>query len=261
MDIGLTLRQARENRGLTLEDVEEQIKIRKKYLEALENEQFDVLPGHVYVRGFIRSYARHLDLDSAELVSRYEAGITGKDALETQETALEEHKPAGGLPFRRWAGVLAVVAVALMLVFATSVLRGEHDPAVPDRQQAGQHDRQESGNGDLAGRTEGENGPGPGTAEPGLPQVSPGLKLNLNVRDRDSWMQVVVDDQVAFEGYVRAGNSKSFQGERNIRLWLGNAGAVQVQLNGENLGYLGEVGQVVREEFNSADPAESGRSS
>jgi len=64
--IGQALREAREAMGLTLDDVEQEIRIRSNYLEALENEDFDRLPGEVYVRGFLRNYARFLGVDLAE---------------------------------------------------------------------------------------------------------------------------------------------------------------------------------------------------
>ena len=65
-EIGQSLREAREAKGLTLDDVEQEIRIRSNYLEALENEDYDRLPGEVYVRGFLRNYARFLGVDLTE---------------------------------------------------------------------------------------------------------------------------------------------------------------------------------------------------
>ena len=59
-EIGATLREARERRHLTYEQVEAEIKIRAKYLRALEEEEFDSLPSGTYVRGFLRAYASYL---------------------------------------------------------------------------------------------------------------------------------------------------------------------------------------------------------
>ncbi|MDA8345766.1 MAG: helix-turn-helix domain-containing protein [Thermaerobacter sp.] len=61
--IGEQLRAARSARGLSLQDVQKELRIREKYLEALEAENFEEIPGLVYARGFLRSYARYLDLD------------------------------------------------------------------------------------------------------------------------------------------------------------------------------------------------------
>jgi hypothetical protein len=71
--IGLSLRAARERRQLTLADAANQLCIRADYLQALENEQFDRLPGTAYARGWLRVYAEFLDLHSAPLLAEYVA--------------------------------------------------------------------------------------------------------------------------------------------------------------------------------------------
>src|SRR3954469_17913117 len=82
-EIGSSLREARLRQGLDLPEVEQATKIRGKYLRALEDEQFDVLPAQTYVKGFLRNYAEYLGLDGQlyvdEFNSRYVVG--------------EEHEP------------------------------------------------------------------------------------------------------------------------------------------------------------------------
>ena len=70
-EIGSSLRQARQHRGLALADVERETRVRAKYLGALEDERFDVLPGQAYVRGFLRTYAEFLGLDGNLYVAEY----------------------------------------------------------------------------------------------------------------------------------------------------------------------------------------------
>ena len=65
------LKEAREKKGLSFQEIQDAIKIREKYLEALENNDFDVIPGEAYVRAFIKSYGNHLGLDGEELVEEY----------------------------------------------------------------------------------------------------------------------------------------------------------------------------------------------
>lgn len=60
MTIGEKLKEAREKKGLSFQEIQDAIKIREKYLEALENNDFDVIPGEAYVRAFIKSYGNHL---------------------------------------------------------------------------------------------------------------------------------------------------------------------------------------------------------
>lgn len=71
-ELGHILREARETKGFTLNEVQEQTRINKRYLEALEMGDFDLLPSPVHVRGFLRNYARFLGLDPDPLLERYE---------------------------------------------------------------------------------------------------------------------------------------------------------------------------------------------
>lgn len=70
-DLGNWLVRAREARGLTLEDAERDTRISRRYLQALEEEKFDVIPAPVYARGFLRSYSQYLGLDPQEAMARY----------------------------------------------------------------------------------------------------------------------------------------------------------------------------------------------
>lgn len=69
--LGSWLIEAREARGLTLEDAERDTRISRRYLQALEEEQFTVIPAPVYARGFLRSYSQYLGLDPQEAMARY----------------------------------------------------------------------------------------------------------------------------------------------------------------------------------------------
>jgi cytoskeletal protein RodZ len=71
-ELGSLLREAREAKGLTLAEVQDEIRINKKYLEALENGQYETLPTQVHVKGYLRNYARFLNLDPTPLIDRYE---------------------------------------------------------------------------------------------------------------------------------------------------------------------------------------------
>jgi cytoskeletal protein RodZ len=72
-EIGNTLREARLRRGLDILDCEAETKIRAKYLRAMEDEQFDLMPTPTYVRGFLKSYAEFLDLDGRLVLDEYES--------------------------------------------------------------------------------------------------------------------------------------------------------------------------------------------
>jgi hypothetical protein len=149
-EIGNTLREARLRRGLDILDCEAETKIRAKYLRAMEEEQFDLMPSPTYVRGFLRAYADFLDLDGRLVLDEYEsrfgeyaASIDG-DRGRAQRAAGAE-APRGGReaprprrPRRRrrtevqllWLAIGGVMTVALIIWLGV----GESDTpaAVPD---------------------------------------------------------------------------------------------------------------------------------
>lgn len=85
-DLGALLRKAREQRGFTLEDVQEYTKIRKRYLEAIETGDYKVLPGSFYVRAFVKTYAETVGLDAEEVLRLYHKELPQPPSSETVRT-------------------------------------------------------------------------------------------------------------------------------------------------------------------------------
>ena len=92
--IGEKLRKAREAKGLSISDIEKTTKIQSRYLEAIENNEFDKLPGDFYVRAFIRQYAQIVGLDGKELLNEYSEApvneVSNEDYAEAEQPAEEE---------------------------------------------------------------------------------------------------------------------------------------------------------------------------
>src|SRR5215212_4868900 len=122
--IGETLREARMRRHLDIADVERQTEIRAKYLRALENEGFSMLPGPTFVKTFLRTYAELLGLDPHALVEEYRARHETRDELET----LQPIGPPGRQSERR-GGPPRVWIVGLLVAAAER----EERPAAPSR--------------------------------------------------------------------------------------------------------------------------------
>lgn len=124
-EIGSTLREARQRRGYDIARCEQGTKIRGKYLRAMEDEQFDVLPSPTYVRGFLRSYAEFLDLDWQLVLDEYESRFGGFGDSDTDGDAAARSARRGrpaGVPVRRsregrllWLAVGGVLVVALLV--------------------------------------------------------------------------------------------------------------------------------------------------
>lgn len=132
--IGATLREARNRRKIELAEVEATIKIRARYLQAMENEEWELLPGGVYTRSFIRTYATHLGLDGERLADEYrsEAALPG----EQPQAAVQAVAGAGRrIAVRRLAGPAGAAIVSLGLVaaaIAIVLLSGGDDGGTED---------------------------------------------------------------------------------------------------------------------------------
>jgi hypothetical protein len=120
-EIGNSLREARLRQGLDFSEIEQATKIRGKYLRSLEEEQFDVLPGQTYVKGFLRSYADYLGLDGQlyveEFNSRYVRGELEEEAEQQPFRPRSVAGPGRGGGVQAKAVMLTVAAIAGLTVF------------------------------------------------------------------------------------------------------------------------------------------------
>lgn len=114
-EIGNTLREARLRRGLDIADCESSTKIRAKYLRALEEEQFEVLPGPTYVKGFLRTYADHLELDGRLVLDEYESRFVGRGDQHTDPDYVKRRLK------RRRGREGRVLVIASILVLASAL--------------------------------------------------------------------------------------------------------------------------------------------
>jgi len=130
-DIGATLREARMRARIDIAEIEAETKIRAKYLRALENEEWDLLPGPTYVKSFLRTYAEALDLDAKLLVDEYKLRHERLSDVELQPISAaapgRERRRRQGPVVPRW---LVIVLIFAGLIFALSLL-GRDDPSPP----------------------------------------------------------------------------------------------------------------------------------
>lgn len=114
--IGPSLREARTRRGLSAADVHKAIRIRERYLSALEEEHWDQLPGDAYTKGFLRTYAEFLGLDGQLYVDEYNHRfVRHDDESPLVPDSLSRGGRAGGILFRTAAAVLVVAGLAVGL--------------------------------------------------------------------------------------------------------------------------------------------------
>lgn len=132
-EVGNTLREARMRRGLDIVDCESGTKIRGKYLRALEEEQFDALPGPTFVRGFLRTYSDFLGLDGRLVLEEYETRFERPKELSAHEEAMRRHRSRRRSRESRLLGMLAIVGMAASVGtwIATATTEQRHAPLTP----------------------------------------------------------------------------------------------------------------------------------
>ncbi len=224
---------AREARGLSLSTAAEQIRIRSVYLAAIEEENWSTIGAPVYIRGFIRTYARFLGMDPEEAVAAFNRTQPAAQSPPVAGGEREEREP----PARRgallvWiAGTVAVLLVAFVVYNELTMRRPATTALAPSP----------SGAAPTAA-------PIAATPKPKTLLASDGANSLALVLSATSWLRVTVDGSVSMEGTFPAGTSKTFHG-KNALVRIGNAGGVEIYVDGKDVGKLGKSGDVVEQTF------------
>jgi cytoskeleton protein RodZ len=272
-EIGRLLEHRRKERGLTLEEVEQATKIRKRYLTGLERENYAILPDAVYARGFLKTYANYLGLDGEALSRRLKSSIRtrrerGIDYDPNPESDFEKPliTPSGlrGAQKRKvttsaivtlLVAVLALAAVigALYFVGRGAQVSKERNPPSgesPPRQEqqnvAGRENAPEAGSTkEVAGGSKGTAGEAekPTVSKQSAPPDT--LRVLVSVTELPSWILIRTDGTTAYEQVAQPGFSQTFEAEQRLYIKSGNAGAVRVEINGQDAGALGGSGEIV----------------
>ncbi|MDD4345688.1 MAG: DUF4115 domain-containing protein [Desulfitobacteriaceae bacterium] len=243
--VGEKLRVAREMKAWSLNDAEEATKIRARYLEALENEQYEIIPGIAYVKGFLQTYAKHLDLDPREVLELFKS------------TYVSEKKNSLKMPFNFssrpfWRRPVTAVIMALLVISAVVVIADwsthsqkpiSYTPlsSAPEENKVKDTD---SGVAPPLNVTSSEAQPSTPANSPEVPGTE-GLIAQLVFKQK-CWLLVKADGEVALEGEYSGGTTKELIAANNIEfVTVGNAGGLSVTLNGMIQPSMGSSGEVV----------------
>lgn len=225
--------------------------MRETYLAALEEEEFAALGGSVYVKGFLRSYAKFLGLDPEPLLAAYRA-----EHESDEETPSPSHRTLAPMGPRERRGGPAVIVVAagvlLLLLAAVGLVTGggdDGDDQTRDRGPAPVEEDEDEPGTTAVPRTTATPTPTP-TAD--LPQID-GIEVAVAVTGSISWMRVEVDGETIIEGEQQSGFSRTFTGEEVVEVRVGDASAVSLEANGQDQGSLGTANQVVQVTCNAGE--------
>jgi cytoskeleton protein RodZ len=248
VSLGDRFRAAREARGLSLSDCSEHVRIRSVYLAAIEEDNWKAIGAAVYVRGFLRTYARFLGLDPEEVVIAFndEVQPAANAATETasQRPARVERSSQPGSVLIWVAGIVAVLLVAFVAYNALT-MRREAPVALASTSPSPLESKAETSASPAAGV--------PASASPAAgetPSAAPigGAQTLALVLSAPSWLRVTVDGSVSIEGTFPAGTTKTFHGKSAL-VRVGNAGGVEIFVDGKNVGKLGKMGDVAERAF------------
>jgi cytoskeletal protein RodZ len=241
--VGETLSHARRTRGLSVDDVAADTCIRATLIYAIESDDFHMCGGDVYARGHIRSISRFVGVDPTPLIEEFDVAHGGAKviaAVVAQSTdravvARSEHQ-------RRinWTGAAAVALVVICAIALVGLL----------------HDRHHAGKQKLVvGTSAGHAHQSTPTVTPSTPPRStvlttvPVSHATLTVRTvhGETWLSITTKTgRTLFDGLLRDGEQRVFTSHRGLRYTIGNAPAVDVVVNGNDIGSPPASGLVAR---------------
>ena len=268
--LGARLKKQREQRGVSLDQISLTTKIGTRFLQAIEHDQFDQLPGGIFNKGFIRAYAKSVGADEDEAIADYLTAISPPSPVAEASVVLpappEPRPGSGGFPW----GTLALLLLVVALGFAVWGFYSREETA------------KQSGPAPVPATTP-TNAPEtsvPATikqtpvaaqhvstsALPRSPQQTPtnsavltnsaattipptalfGLKIAAR---EDAWISITADGKQILQDTITAGTQKSIRATKQIVVRTGNAGGLDFEFNGERLPAQGEPGEVKTLEF------------
>ena len=281
-NFGSYIKHERELRGVPLEEISRITKIHIRFLEALEDNRFDELPGEVFIKGYIRSYANIIGSDVDEMLNSYEESIGNKLIEKGPNSQSKSTNTA-----KKYIGfVIAGLSILALLFFTKFIILDKNNPIAkivkPSSLILGAAPKKEtlpkiaenSSNKELA-----ENSlPHPEVSvtkktlvvENGLDTIKPKpelqkqknslvvkegetpgnmekpLKLTIKVKN-NSWFNITIDDFRGEDFILSAGEEKSYWGNEIFRLTIGNKQGTHLILNGKSLVVPESEGNVVKD--------------
>ena len=266
VEIGNELRKRRELLSLHLDEVERNTHVKAHYLEALEKGAMDDLPSTVQTRGMLSNYATFLDLDVDALLLRF------ADALQARYRERNPQKPARKSgqpiianipPIRSFIAGDMIFGVGMVVLLVGFAIWGVSRVMAIQSQRAVQPTAPSISDVLLASPDPSlftatptllpvESFPGEATVTVVIPtqNINAEVQLNLVAVER-TYMRVIVDGEVAFEGRVVPGNAYPYEAEQQIEVLVGSGAAIRIVYNGRDLGLMGTFGQVLNNIYRS----------
>jgi cytoskeleton protein RodZ len=223
---GETLKKRREDLGFSVEVIAEALKIRKDYLAAIEEDDFGKLPVPVYTMGYIRAYAKYLDVDSDPIVEFYSKHLAQPESAAIMPIAFSRKKSPGAYFVVALIAIIAVFAGFFFFLGGSSKQTGSL----------------------LTGQSPVQQRAAPTAAfheatPPAPPPVTKEHSLEITAEET-TWLSIHFGNGKADEALLRPGESKTWTFSDTATLKIGNAGGIGIKFDGEDLGTPGDPGEV-----------------
>ncbi|MER6914175.1 helix-turn-helix domain-containing protein [Streptomyces sp. NPDC000594] len=251
--IGRVLKQARISAGLTVDEVSAATRVRVPIIHAIEQDDFSRSGGDVYARGHIRMIAGRVGVDPGPLIERYDAQRGGRPAPTPAAPLFEAERIRPDARRPNWTAAMVAAIVAVVGFVGFTLFSGGDGGSGRDRPVA---------EGQAPGATPSQRSSG----KPADPKPVPSdsaiaavpndkVTVRLAVVESRSWISARArDGRLIFDGTLSQGDSRTFQDKEGINLVLGNAGVIDLFVNGKKVEDDFRPGQVQRLSYTKGDP-------
>ncbi|WP_031224701.1 helix-turn-helix domain-containing protein [Streptomyces roseochromogenus] len=254
--VGRALQQARIAAGLTVDDVSSATRVRIAIVHAIEADDFGPCGGDVYARGHIRTLAKAVHLDPAPLIAQYDAEHGGRPAPTPAAPLFEAERIRPERRGPNWtAAMVAAIVVVIGFVGFTMVKGGDSGSDAKSQVAEGSTPAASK----SASATPKKDKPAAPSTEPSDSAIAaaPQDKVTVQVSAPNgrSWISAKDHNgRMLFDGLLKKGESKTFQDSSKINLILGDAGAIELYVNGKKIDNNFQPGAVERLTYTKGDP-------
>jgi len=249
---GTILRSARTRQKLDVSELAERIKVNPKYLEAMEADDWQRLPGGFFYKSFVRQYAHALGIDPDEIEQALSAIPIREEPMpmpRPEEQKLRSLPRLGIQPPWHAIGHLGPpVAMLVAVLVGCSIFYSwwhriqAHQNSMPPAKSRVLETRSVTPQTSLAPAPQAETSAVSAQSPPPSAQTD-GVHITLAATE-DTWVHVTADGRTVFDGVIRGQESRNVDGKESMRVLIGNAGGLQIEWNGRQLESLGKRGEV-----------------
>ncbi len=237
ISFGSYLKTIRIDKGIDLEDVSRKTKIRMDNLLLIEKEDHARLPDEVYVKGFLRAFAKAIGADGDETVRRYLRSLQFFQKATGGDTGFKKNGKAFWI--RILVSLVAMACIIVVTVFMIPSFQEQHTTDNKSDQPVANENNHDVAVKDPQG-TESKDD----VVDEHYESISEKLLLKINTIE-DTWIKIIIDGQNRKEYSLHPGDRLELEASKAFNVLIGNATGIQLTLNGNPLNVPGKSGQVV----------------